>query len=262
MLKVNQIYHIDCVIGLQQIDDESVDMIINDPPYNISQEGADISRKHLNKASLRRTADIKMDFGQWDKFAGIDDFFNFTESWFAECARVLKPGGWIYIFFDKNRMGFFDLFLAPKYGIKQKNIFVWMKQNPTPSFRKTNWLSATEFVWIGTKGKSKIKNFLTQKQMYNYMLTPNKSAYGKTSHPTEKPEALISRFIKATTAEHDIVVDAFIGSGTTAVCAKKLRRRWIGFENNREYYEMALERVANTTVGRNITKFAIDEYAR
>jgi DNA modification methylase len=127
-------------------------------------------------------------------------------------------------------------------------MFVWAKTNPTPSFRKVSWVSATEFVWVGSKGESKVKNFLTQKEMYNYALTPNKSSYGKTEHPTEKPESVIARFVKASSLEGDIVLDPFVGSGTTAVVSKKLSRSYIGIELNPKYIEIANKRINETRI--------------
>jgi DNA modification methylase len=242
-MEVNKIIQGDCLDVLKTIPDESVDLVVTDPPYFISQIGNNINRRNLKAKSLRRNSDIRLDFGEWDHFDSERDFFEFTESWFKECIRVLKPKGWIYIFFDKQKMGYFDLFLAPKYGVKSRTIFVWVKTNPVPSFRKVNWVSSTEFAWVGSKGEGKIKNFLTQKEMYNYMLTANKSSYGVTAHPTEKPEAVMGRFIQASTLKGDVVLDPFMGSGTTAVAAKKLGRNYIGIEENSEYIKMAEERL-------------------
>jgi len=228
---------------LNQIPTESIDLIITDPPYGISQKGKKIGRKSLSSKSMKRNADIKLDFGEWDHFETINNFFNFTEAWFKEGIRALKPQCWIYIFFDKQKLGFFDLLLAPKYEVKPRTVFIWAKSNPAPSFRKVNWLSATEFIWVGSKGKSKLKNFLKHTEMFNYMITPNKSAYGVTNHPTEKPEVLIEKFIKTSSYENEIVLDPFLGSGTTAVISEKLGRRWIGIELNADYCEISKERI-------------------
>ena len=210
--------------------------IVTDPPYMISQPGIKIKRKGRK---------INLDFGEWDHFENESKFFEFTEAWFKECCRVLKPKGWIYIFFSIRRVGFFDLFLAKKYGLKHKTTFAWLKTNPYPAF-KANWLSASEFVWIGCKHQGKIKNYLTHKEMYNYMLTANKSSYGETIHPTEKPRSVIERFIRVSSSEGDIVLDPFMGSGTTAVVCKSLNRKYIGFESNPQYYKIALDRISET----------------
>jgi len=247
-METNKIYCMDCLEGLKLLPNNSVDCIITDPPYMISQAGKKISRKSLSSKSWKRDMDIRLDFGEWDNFDSEDTFFKFTESWFSECARVLKPKSWIYIFFDKQKMGYFDLLLSKKYGIKGRTIFVWLKSNPVPSFRKVNWLSASEFVWVGSKGECKLKNFLQQKEMFNYMVTPNKSSYGKTEHPTEKPEIIIEKFIKTSSNKNDVILDPFIGSGTTAVVCNRLGRNFIGFEINQDYIKIANRRLAQKTL--------------
>jgi len=243
-----KIYCMDCLEGLKKLDDESIDCIITDPPYAISQKGKKISRKSLSSKSWKCDMDIKLDFGEWDTFKDEKEYFEFTESWFKECVRVLKQKSWIYIFFDRLKIGYFDLILAPKYGIKSRTVFTWLKTNPCPSFRKVNWLSASEFVWVGSKGECKLKNFLKQSEMFNYMITPNKSIYGKTEHPTEKPEDLIRKFILVNTDKGDIVLDPFMGSGTTAVACKQLNRNFIGFEISKRYVEIANKRLAQNTL--------------
>ena len=249
---LNTIIQGDALEILKQIPNDSIDLIVTDPPYFVSKIGNKISRRNLSSKTHKRNSDIKLDFGEWDHFDDDKAFLEFTENWFKECVRILKPKSWIYIFFDKQKVGYFDLFLAPKYGIKARTIFVWAKTNPVPSFRKVNWVSSSEFVWVGSKGEGKIKNFLTQKEMYNYALTPNKSAYGKTEHPTEKPEAIIARFVKTSSSEGDIVLDPFMGSGTTAVVCKKLNRKYIGIEISPEYIEIANKRINETKVVDNL----------
>lgn len=244
-MELNKIYTGDCLEILKTLPNNSVDCVITDPPYNISVKGKIISRKLPSYAGHKKSSDIKLDFGDWDIFESKDKFFSFTASWFSEVVRILKDKSWLYIFFDKQKTGYFDLILAPKLGIKSKTIFTWLKSNPTPSFRKVNWLSASEFIWVGSKGECKLKNFSQQKDMFNYMITPNKSSYGETEHPTEKPVQLLSRFIEASTLVGDVVLNPFIGSGTTAVACKRLGRKYIGIEINPEYVEIAKRRLSS-----------------
>mgnify|MGYP000565403589 CR=1 FL=1 len=96
---------------------------------------------------------------------------------------------------------------------------------------------------MGTKGKSKIKNFQYQKEMKNYYSTANKSIYGQTDHPTEKPVELFEKLVKVNSHEGDIVLDPFMGSGTTAVAALKQNRKFIGFEKDIDYYNISLKRI-------------------
>jgi len=238
----------DCLIELKKLESESVDAIVTDPPYMISQANKSISRKSLSSKSWNRNMDIRLDFGKWDIFKDEEDFFKFTEGWFSECVRILKPKGWFYVFFDKQKIGYFDLFLGKKYGIRSRTVFTWLKSNPVPSFRKVNWLSASEFIWVGSKGDCKLKNFLNQKDMFNYMITPNKSAYGETIHPTEKPVVLLEKFVKVNTDVGGVVLDPFMGSGTTGVACKKLGREFIGIELDPEYCKIAQTRIDGTPV--------------
>lgn len=233
----------DCLVHLKEIPSDSIDCVITDPPYMISQKGKSIGRKSLSSKSWKRDMDIKLDFGVWDNYESEQEFFDFTEVWFKECARVLKPKGWIYIFFDKQKVGYFDLFLAKKYGIKGRTVFAWLKSNPVPSFRKVNWLSASEFIWVGSKGECKLKNFLQQKEMHNYMITPNKSSYGKTEHPTEKPEAVIKKLVLVNTNEGDTILDCFAGSGVVGLVCKQLNRNCILIEKDKKFVDMINKRL-------------------
>lgn len=241
MLESNKIHQGNCLELLKRIPNESIDLLITDPPYNISQEGKDIIRKNLNSKSFKRDSNIKLDFGDWDKRSD-EDFEKFTEDWFKEVVRVLKDKSWGYICFAKEKVGLLEK-LIKKYNCKYRTIFVWCKSNPVPSFRKVNYNSACEFIVVFSKGEGKIKNFLLQKEMSNYMISPNKSSYGVTKHPTEKPLILFEKFIKTSSNQGDTILDCFIGSGTTAVACKQLGRNFIGIEALKEYCDMANKRL-------------------
>ena len=177
------------------------------------------------------------------KEEGDEDFFNWVSLWFTECYRIMKQGAWIYIFFDKQKTGIFDLYLAPKLEFKSRCIYVWVKTNPTPSFRKVNWNSGTEHIWVGSKGESKLKNFKYQKYMNNYFLSPNASAYKETEHPTEKPKKLLRHLVEVNTNPSDTLIDFMAGSGTLGVICKELNRNFIGIEIEPKYYEIAKHRI-------------------
>ena len=239
-----ELYQGDCVEIMKSIPDNSIDCIITDPPYNISVEGNKIQRnyEHYN---WNRRSDIGLDFGEWDRcWESEQDYINFTESWFSECTRILKEAGWIYIFFDKQKTGIFDLLLSKKYGMKARTIYVWVKSNPVPSFRKVNWVSGTEHIWVGSKGDSKLKNFLYQKDMNNYFISANASAYKETKHPTEKPVKLIKHLITVNSNEGDTILDCFGGSGTTGKAAYELNRNSILIEKEPEYCEIIRNRIS------------------
>ena len=246
-LKPNQIYHFDCFELLKELPDNSIDCIITDPPYNISKENDNRDRSKLNSPIMRRESPLKYDFGEWDN-KSRKEFLEFTSSWIKECCRVLKDGGTLISFFNKEDISFLG-WEAKKCNVRTRTIFTWCKSNPVPSFRKVNYLSATEYVWIGSKGtKAWTFNFKQQKEMKNFMITANKSAYGETKHPTEKPKELIKHLLEIHTKEEDLVLDIFAGSGTTAVCCKELNRKYILCELSEEYISMAKHRLSQKTL--------------
>jgi len=237
------LYNENAIDALRKQPPESVDCIITDPPYNISTEDKTISRKNLNSKTHRREADIKFDFGEWDRRTE-NEYYRFTQSWFSECARILKPKGWIYIFFSKERIGYFT---DPRNGLfTQNDIFVktiiaWHKSNPVPSFRKMNYISSTEFIVVGSKGPAKIPHFLEQTKMHNFFETSNASIYGETDHPTEKPVTLIEWLVDVGATE--TVLDPFMGSGTTGVAAVRRSFNFIGIELDGSYFSIAKKRI-------------------
>jgi len=232
----------DCLEKMKDIPDGSVDLILTDPPYNISKLNDNRDRSKLNSPIMRRSSPLKYDFGDWDNKTR-EEFLEFTESWLSECCRILKDGGTIISFFNKEDISFLG-WTSKKFGIRTRTIFSWHKTNPVPSFRKVNYLSACEFLWVGSKGKkSWVFNFKKQKEMHNFFESPNKSSYGKTKHPTEKPLSLIKHLIEIHSNENEMVLDCFMGSGTTGVACVNLNRNFIGIELDENYFEIAKNRI-------------------
>jgi len=240
---VGKIIQGDCLSIMKDIPDNSVDLVLTDPPYNISKENDNRDRSKLNSPIMRRKSPLKYDFGEWDNM-DRKDFLDFTKNWLKKCCRILKENGTIISFFNKEDISFLG-WIAKDFGVRTRTIMSWHKTNPVPSFRKVNYLSACEFIWIGSKGKWTF-NFKQQKEMHNFFETANKSSYGKTKHPTEKPLSLIKHLLEIHTNENDIILDPFLGSGTTVVAAKELGRNFIGIELNPDYIEIAKKRLANT----------------
>lgn len=242
MLEINKIHQGDCLELLKQIEDNSINLIIVDPPYNISKLNDNRDRSKLNSPIMRRESPLKYDFGEWDNKTR-DEFLEFTKNWLKECCRVLKDGGTIISFFNKEDISFLG-WEGKKEGIRTRTIFTWCKSNPVPSFRKVNYLSATEYLWIGSKGtKAWTFNFKMQKEMKNFMITANGSSYKETKHPTEKPLSLIKYLIEIHSNKDDLILDCFMGSGTTALACKQLGRNFIGIEAIKEYVDMANQRL-------------------
>ena len=134
--------------------------------------------------------------------------------------------------------------MGKEYDMRTRTIFTWHKTNPVPSFRKVNYLSSCEYAWIGSKGEiGWTFNFKQQKEMHNFFETPNKSSYGVTKHPTEKPLDMIEHLLEIHTNENDLVLDCFMGSGTTGVACKNLNRDFIGIELDEDYFKISDDRI-------------------
>ena len=236
------IKHGDCLELLNEVEDNSVDLILTDPPYNISKENDNRDKSKLNSSIMRRDKAINYDFGEWDNMSR-DEFLSFTKEWFSMCCNKLKDGGTFISFFNKEDISYLG-WIGKEFGLRTRTIFTWHKTNPVPSFRKVNYLSACEFAWIGSKGeKAWTFNFGQQKDMHNLFETPNASSYAVTDHPTEKPLNLFEHFIMIHTNKDDLVLDPFLGSGTTAVACKNLGRNCIGIEKDDHYYDLSMRRV-------------------
>lgn len=232
----------DCLEVLRTLADGSVDMVCTDPPFNISQSGVSLDRSQFKNKKMNRKAKVTLDYGEWDR-KERSDFIDFTREWYGECARVLRDGGAFVSFFSKQDISLLA-WIGEEYGIRFRTFFSWVKTNPMPSIYRRNYLSAVETAFIGSKGdKGWVFNFTTQQEMHNVYTTPNKSVYGETEHPCEKPLNLMRHFIKVHTNEGMTVLDPFMGSGTTGVAAVGLGRDFIGIEADEKWYSVACRRI-------------------
>lgn len=234
------IYHGDCMDILPEL--PKVDLVLTDPPYNISNKNDNRDRSKYNSPIMRRESPLCYDFGEWDNMER-DDFLSFTRDWLLKSCDLIREGGTIISFFNKEDISFLG-WEAKNKNFRTRVIFTWCKSNPTPSFRKVNYLSSTEFIWIGSKGDTPWTfNFKTQKEMLNYFITSNSSGYGETEHPTEKPITLLIHLLEIHSNDNHSILDPFMGSGTTLVAAKQLNRKAIGIEIEEKYCEIAVKRL-------------------
>lgn len=226
---------------IKEIADWTVDAVITDPPYGISKESF-VDRSKFKSPAMRRDKPVTLDFGDWDKMER-KDFIDFTRKWMYACADTLKDGGAFISFFHNADISLLA-WIGEECGIRLRNIFTWRKTNPCPSVHRVNYLSACEQIFIGSKGDAQWTfNFTTQNEMHNFFETQNKSIYGVTEHPTEKPVSLISHFIKIHTEKGDTVLDPFMGSGTTGVACIETDRRFIGIEKDEHWFDVAMHRI-------------------
>lgn len=229
---VNRILRIDALEGLRRLPDESVDLVVTDPPYNIAAADRTTMKNGKPLSTLKA-------WGHWDRMHTFD-YDILILRLISECYRVLKPGGACYIYTAREQNGYF-VRQAVARGFVYRNQISMIKKNPIPSFSKSNWRSAFELCMYLTKGKPKVFNFVSQTLCKNVF--PYSNSHRDTTHPTEKPLDLIKLIIEVSSNEGDLVLDPFMGSGTTAVAAKQLGRRFLGFELDAEYVRMARDRL-------------------
>lgn len=255
--KINKIYNGDCLDVLKNFDDNSIDCCITDPPYNISgyDHKKEIGWLKSNGYWKEKKSFKKID-EKWDKFSD-SDYDSFTIDWLNEIKRVLKPNGNIAIFGSYHNI-FKIGYILEKIDLKIINSIVWYKRNAFPNITQRMFCESTEYIiWATNNNKKKatkwtfnydvMKEINGGKQMRNMFDIPStpkrEKEFGK--HPTQKPLEVIERLVLALTNENDIVIDPFIGSGTTAVVSKKHKRNYIGIEKSKEYTDLANTRVSN-----------------
>lgn len=229
----------DCFVELKKIENESVDLIFADPPYNLSGE------KYL---TVHAGKPVTLDKGEWDK---IDNIHEFNMKWLKECIRILKPTGTIWVSGTLHNHPSIGMAIK-ELGLWVINDIVWYKPNATPLLSKNRLAPSTEIIWLASKSKKYYFNYDLAKKMNNgkqmrnlWIISAKKHI---TPHPTEKPEALLERIILLGSNEHSIILDPFMGSGTTGVVAKKYNRNFIGIEINPQYFNCAKDRINKTEV--------------
>jgi len=239
---VKQLHYLiygDAIDILPKLKEGTIDTVIVDPPYNTA---------HKDIKVLKGRKAISMDFGKWDYFKD-DDFLNFSNIWLNYCYKILKQSGNLLTFCKLEYVSDIRR-IYEKIGFKHHGTIIWHKTNPAPKIRKTGFLSSCEAILWATKGFDEKKiaytfNFLSQKEMHNFIETPICMGKERTSHPTQKPLKVLTHLIKIFTNPQDIVFDFFSGSGTTCIAAHSLGRKSISIENNKDYFETMKNRVKN-----------------
>jgi site-specific DNA-methyltransferase (adenine-specific) len=241
----SRLYHGDSFEVLRTLPAESVDCVWTDPPYLLSNDG-------MTCVSGRM---VTVNKGEWDRSRGIALDHEFNRAWLAECHRVLTPAGTIWV------SGTLHVYLSvgmamQQLGFRILNDIVWEKPAPPPNLGCRCFTHASEILLWATKAKKGGKTRYTfhydemkaengGRQMKNVwrMATPGAAEKRFGKHPTQKPVALISRCLRASTNPGDLVIDLFAGSGSTGVAALDLGRRFIGIEREAGYAALAATRL-------------------
>lgn len=229
---VNMIYNESCISkdncnmgGLQRIPTGSVDFVLTDPPYNIARDN--------NFTTMGRAG---IDFGEWDKDADILSYID-------ELNRVTSKNGGVIIFNAWKNLGMIADRLEHN-GFVVKDCLRWIKTNPMPRNRDRRYITDYEMaVWAVKKGSKWVFN--RQSDTYQRPEFKHSIVTGKNRiHPTQKPVALLEELIKIHTNEGNLILDPFMGSGSTAEACIITNRKYVGFERDEAYYQASMKRLS------------------
>ena len=205
-MKLDVIYNEDCLERMKRLPDESIDLVITDPPYGTKTN----SRKSFM----------------------VGEFSNVMPLVLPELYRLLKSDGAFYCFTSWTVMS--DWLLRYQQYFKLQNIIVWNKEKHSGCYSSQSWQFTWEGIFFGIKGKRPI---------YDYMPDVINSNEKGRRRGMQKPVDIIEKLLKASSQKGDLILDPFMGSGTTAVACKRLNRRYIGFEISKEYCKIAEARL-------------------
>jgi modification methylase len=244
------VIHGDCIAEMAKLPAGAVDLVFADPPYNL-QLGGELTRPDQSRVDGVTDG--------WDQFADFADYDRFTRDWLAAARRLLKPDGALWVIGSYHNIFRVGAILQD-LGFWVLNDIVWRKSNPMPNFKGTRFTNAHEtLIWAARSKESKYTFHYAAMKMLNDDLQMRsdwtlplctgaerlKGDDGKKLHSTQKPEALLHRVILATSRPGDLVLDPFVGSGTTAAAAKRLGRRCIGIDRDETYVRAAIARLAD-----------------
>ncbi|MBT9164370.1 MAG: Modification methylase DpnIIB [candidate division WS2 bacterium] len=230
----------DCLDILPMLPENSVDLVLTDPPYNVRWKSA--IELHGRKAMMHFADEVKKG---WDNVC-LKELYRTI---FPHFDKLLKVNGSVLLFTSQEGVGYAKD-EGMKNGLDMKCQMIWEKLNPPPQVRKKNYLSTFEcIIWLARWEKkcNFTFNFGAQNEMKNIFRFPLCQGQERTAHPTQKPQELIKKLLLIHSNEGDIVLDPFLGSGTTAVACKQLGRRFIGCDINAKYCEIAKKRIMSVS---------------
>lgn len=264
---INTIINGECVTMMKNMPDSCVDLIIADPPYNLSKGGF---WKWDNSVKLKGLGgNWNKVMQQWDNYS-LETYITFTQEWLAEAKRILKPTGSMWIFGTYHNIGVINV-VCQILGIEIINEVIWYKRNAFPNLAGRRLTASHETIlWCNKGGKKREYYFdyeysKTGDFSYDGLKTPKKQMrtvwdisnnkekseliFGK--HPTQKPIRILKRIIKLSSKSEDIVFTPFSGSGSECVAAKMTGRKYIGIEIDETYCTLAQTRLEHTEEDKN-----------
>lgn len=263
LCSLDKIIHSDCVSGMKTLPDSCIDLMIADPPYNLSKGG---EWKWDNSISLSGMGgNWNKVMQSWDDFT-FDSYIAFTQAWLTEAKRVLKPTGSMWIFGTYHNIGIINV-VCQQLGIEIINEIIWYKRNAFPNLSGRRLTASHETIlWCNKGGKKREYYFdyeyskngdfsgdglkAAGKQMRTVWDIPNNKKkeellYGK--HPTQKPIKILKRMIKLSSKPGEVMLTPFAGAGSECVAAKATGRNYIGFEIEESYCDIAKARLRHIT---------------
>ncbi|HFI0040433.1 TPA: site-specific DNA-methyltransferase [Streptococcus suis] len=236
MVKI-ELINDDCSNAMKNINSGSVDLILTDPPYNL---GVFMKNRDTN---LHKMRDNFFGAAGWDDME-YDDWIESMDSFFNESSRIMKKGGSMIMFMSLIKIETI-IQLATKHGFYYKTTGIWHKTNPMPRNMNLHFVNSTE-AWLYFTYRTRTGTFNNEGKLFHdfietSLVTKNEKIFGK--HPTQKPIQLISHFVELLSNSGDLIVDPFMGSGTTGVVAKSLGRNFIGIELSEEYFDISSKRI-------------------
>lgn len=239
------LYRGDCFKIMKGLESESIDCIITDPPYFLSNGGITCQSGTM----------VSVNKGDWDKRKGYDEFYEFNKRWISESYRLLKIGGTLWVSGTLHNIYTIGSIIESHGEFRILNNITWVKTSPPPNLSCRFFTHSTETILWVRKGK-KTKHFFDYQQMKHLnggkqmkdvwvIGRPKKSEKTFGKHPTQKPEEIIDRMVKSSTKEGETILDMFNGSGTTGVVSIRNNRRYIGIELENEYFKNSKSRILN-----------------
>lgn len=250
---LNKIYKMDCLEGMKKLPDESIDLIVTDPPYYIEN-----LKENLKAQSLRKSSKNNIFHAEWDSaFGSLDNYKEFILKVLKEFDRILKPKGQVYIFFSYHHIHWFREMIE-KQGFRFYKYLIWYKPDTMGVFPNQYGCNYEVICWFRNNkkyGSCKMHIGCGQRDVFTQNST--NITYRKECgfHPTPKPKQIIKRLIKNGSDPNDIILDCFMGSGTTAIASKEEGRRFIGFELSEEYIAIANKRISQETLNNGKLNF-------
>jgi site-specific DNA-methyltransferase (adenine-specific)/modification methylase len=253
---INHVYSGDCVKVMEEhFEDESVNVVVADPPYNISGKSLEWEEKNFKKVNE-----------QWDTMSD-EDYLKFTKNWLTQAKRVLTPSGTIFVCTSSHNVAEVKLEMK-RLGLKEINFITWYKTNAMRNMTRRTLTHSAEYILWASKGPGYTFNYWeskainpdlaldgSQKQMSDVWMIPRCGGKervvddkGETVHSTQKPEKLIERALRIACKPDDVVLDPFLGVGTTVAVAKRLGLNGVGIELDPRYVPYAEARIKKVEV--------------